>query len=76
MSTRATQERLIGRFSQRDIRDAVADMFRREGLSMLSDEQVQEIATELATQHRISMRMNRANRAWAKAASHTERAVA
>jgi hypothetical protein len=62
-SKRTRRLRTIGRFNSGEIAAAVATMFRRQGLDCLSDEQVDEVAKILATDHRLHQAMARDNRA-------------
>ena len=58
-SKRDRRLRTVRRFSDREIANAVATMFRRQGLDCLSDDQVDEVARILATDHRLHQAMAR-----------------
>lgn len=47
-STRERKERFIKSFGDRAMRDVVSAMFHRYGLGMFSDEQIEEITTDMA----------------------------
>lgn len=63
MSNRTTQERLIRRFGPSDIRAAIIEHLRSDGLSILSDEAVEKIARDLAGHERQRQQINQQNRA-------------
>lgn len=58
-----TRKLIIERFNKRQIAEAVATMFARGGLSILTDEQTEEVASILATAEMQRKRNNRENQA-------------
>lgn len=70
--TRATRERkeqFLLSFGVSTPRKAVERLFARHGLDMLSDEQLDEVVSDVIADWRLRERMNRRNRARAAASA-------
>ncbi|MET3648069.1 hypothetical protein [Phyllobacterium ifriqiyense] len=63
MTSRQRKEQFIKSFGESKVRDEIGIIFRREGLSILDDEIIDEIAASLIAGNKLTRKTNRQNRA-------------